>query len=660
MENHGSSYRPDIDGLRALAVWLVILFHAFPGAVSGGFVGVDVFFVISGFLITNILVRDLETERFSIKRFYARRIRRIFPALLTILVATYAIGWFVLFDYEMKYISAHLAAGIGFLSNYSLWRESGYFDVEAELKPLLHLWSLAIEEQFYIVWPLLLLGAWAIFRRKYRAVFGFVALLAGLSFAANIYFLARDPAGAFFFPFTRAWELLTGALLALHRGSKISDVERRPAVLTRAAAFFGLALIVGSAFLLTKGPHFPGWFALFPVFGTILLIGTRETWFHDLLSRRALVWFGLISYPLYLWHWPLFAYVRIASGHQPVIPVVFVVAIMLSVLLAWLTYRFIETPLRFPRTHEAAKFVSLLVAAGLIVGVAAVTLKQKGFPNRTINQQVKRYDGAIDWIWVRSDGCEEIYGSEAEPPFCAANHSEPRVFFLGDSHANQLFGGVVDMVPAISAGNGVPIDVPVLTDQNPQNNVRSLDKSKAFLEKNRGRIKVVVIAAQWDALTNGTLVRPGNGTLTLAPERDEERGKSRIEIIESSLSRTVEFIEKLGMTAVISLDAPEISFEPRNCFRRLFADDNACVDSVERKAVLERQALSRAMFARIQSRHPKLAVFDPLPVMCDEKKCPYFAADGSPLYRDGSHIGIATSRRIAESFVPGLKKLIGN
>src|SRR4051812_23262661 len=246
------AYRPDVDGLRAVAVLAVLAYHAFPSVLPGGFAGVDVFFVISGYLITGIIVDDLARERFTYANFYWRRIRRIFPALILVLVTCLALGWLVLLPDEYAQLGKHVAAGAGFVSNIALWREAGYFDSAAELKPLLHLWSLGVEEQYYLVWPLLLL----LFRRH---ALWMIAGIGAASFVLNIWMVGTHPTAAFYLPFTRFWELLIGSFLAFS--------VRRKNSFENPKAFAGLILIAAGMVLLHPGPSLPGWWGPPPGFG---------------------------------------------------------------------------------------------------------------------------------------------------------------------------------------------------------------------------------------------------------------------------------------------------------------------------------------------------------------------------------------------------------
>jgi peptidoglycan/LPS O-acetylase OafA/YrhL len=311
-------YRPDIDGLRAIAILLVLLFHGFPTKVSGGFIGVDIFFVISGFLISTIIYENLERGTFNFIDFYARRIKRIFPALLLVLVVSYTLGWFALLGDQYKQLGKHIAAGVGFVSNFVLWEEVGYFDNTAETKPLLHLWSLGIEEQFYVAWPLLLWLSW-----KARLSLPTITIIIALfSFGLNIKGIGNDATATFYSPQTRFWELLCGSLLAwfvLHEKretylfnarfdrwllslipKRLSSTKRR--TFANLSSLLGLLFIIYGTYRIDRNSSFPGEWAIIPVLGAVLLIfAGSEAWINrTILSNRILVWFGLISFPLYL------------------------------------------------------------------------------------------------------------------------------------------------------------------------------------------------------------------------------------------------------------------------------------------------------------------------------------------------------------------------
>jgi peptidoglycan/LPS O-acetylase OafA/YrhL len=440
-------YRADIDGLRAIAILSVVGFHAFPFWVKGGFIGVDIFFVISGFLISTILIGSLERNSFSFYEFYIRRTKRIFPALLLVLIATFLFGWFVLMPDEYKQLGKHIAGGAGFVSNFVLWYESGYFDNAAETKPLLHLWSLGVEEQFYIIWPLILWFAW-----KKRLNLLTIAIVVGaISFALNVYEVRNDVVAAFYSPQTRFWELMAGSILAYmtrHRQNifpikikhrldawlSLIDKAQSPyvngKVLRNVQSLFGAVLIFIGILVITKEKNFPGWWAVLPILGAVLIISAGvQAWLNRVvLSNRILVWFGLISFPLYLWHWPLLTFARIVEIEEPSIETR-IAAVVISVVLAWLTYSLIEKPLRFGK-HSKNKTITLLFLMSItgLVGYYCYDRDGLGFRKKfNLQMSEQKIEEERNKYW-RNGETEVNY----------ENH-HPRFIIFGDSQAFDIF-----------------------------------------------------------------------------------------------------------------------------------------------------------------------------------------------------------------------------
>jgi peptidoglycan/LPS O-acetylase OafA/YrhL len=435
-----SKYRPDIDGLRAIAVLLVVGFHAFPEWVKGGFIGVDIFFVISGFLISSIIITNLRNDKFSISDYYLRRVRRIFPALLAVLFFCLVLGWFVLLPPEYAYLGEHIAAGAGFVSNWVLWRESGYFDVSAELKPLLHLWSLGIEEQFYIVWPILL---WlAVVNRLNMTVV--LLAIAAASFIFNIVQIGLEPISTFYLPWTRFWELICGALLAnwmLHQQQQITSSNS--IIIKNICSVIGLGLIAAGSVLITKEAMFPGWLALIPVVAAVLIIySSTHTYINSLLlSNRVLVWIGLISFPLYLWHWPLLAFARILENETPG-RYTRIAAVLLAIVLAWLTYLVIERPIRFGKARQY-KTILLCTLMTLVGGAGYLVYANDGLKNR-YPDSYQLYVEKIDFKWpsyVRFDQCHIQSHNLSEHSEICRETKHPLIAIWGDSHASSLYPG---------------------------------------------------------------------------------------------------------------------------------------------------------------------------------------------------------------------------
>ena len=430
MHHRETPYRPDIDGLRAVSILLVVAYHAHPWAVPGGFVGVDVFFVISGFLISRIILSECDARRFSLLDFYARRARRIVPALLTVLGATCIIGWFVLLPDQFILLGKNIVAGIAFASNLFQLSQIGYFAPAAADNPLLHLWSLGVEEQFYIFWPLTLL---LIAASRQRGLW--IGLFALASFCIGLGIFAGYADWAFYAPLPRAWELLAGALLAN------ADLLRKKGLAAgsqNALATLGLSAILAAALALDRTRLFPGLYALLPVLGAVAIIASPEAWVNRiLLSNRPMVFVGLISYPLYLWHWPLLSYLSIVRNGVPNFLEIWL-AVIVAIILSTLTYRFIEIPLR--RRARVVPQLSLglvLLGAFGIASIAASGFSLR-FPAeiRAIARIEPRANSGF------SDRCLLETQQDAYSDSCIEGGSKPLVALWGDSTAAALFPGL--------------------------------------------------------------------------------------------------------------------------------------------------------------------------------------------------------------------------
>jgi len=442
-------YRPDIDGLRAVAVLAVIAYHAFPDWLGGGYVGVDVFFVISGFLISGIIVSGLEQGAFSFARFYIRRARRLLPALAIVLAACYAIGWREMLPQELRQLSREIAASVGFVANIVFWQDTSYFNADTIRRPLIHLWSLGVEEQFYAIWPLCLWLGWRFGRRTLPLT----ATIFALSFACNIVQTGSDPVGAFFSPATRLWELLAGALILL-LAPRLSPRGRSGDLI----ALAGAALVAWSAAAFDSHTAFPGLAALLPVAGTCLLIvaGSARAWLNRrVLAHPFFVFVGLISYPLYLWHWPLLSFANIIGvGATTTPPAERAVLVGASLLLAWLTYRLAELPIR-TGGRGGLKAACLGVAMLALGAVAYGTIRLDGiasrFDARTRALATYAYDyygaGArFGRCWLPESAPYDGYAAEClgrrSASAAEGNRRRRAVLLWGDSHAGRFYPGL--------------------------------------------------------------------------------------------------------------------------------------------------------------------------------------------------------------------------
>ncbi|MEO8466149.1 MAG: acyltransferase family protein [Gammaproteobacteria bacterium] len=636
-------YRPDIDGLRALAVTAVVVFHAFPNSIPGGFLGVDIFFVISGYLISTILFSNLESGRFSLLDFYNRRIRRIFPALITVMLASLAIGWVVLLAGEYDQLGQHIAAGSVFLSNLVLYRESGYFDTAAAAKPMLHLWSLAVEEQFYVLWPLLLLVVW---RRRWSFL-RLTAVVAAVSFAANLYLVSTKPTAAFYLPMARFWELMIGGMLAyatLHRRDLLGRF-------TNLQSVAGLLLMVAGFAFVTETTAIPGWWALLPTLGAALTIsaGAEAILNRLLFSNRVAVWIGLVSYPIYLWHWPLLSILRIVIPQASTTLALF--AVVATVLLAWLTYRFIEKPIR---RHPSNAAVPILLAASmacLFLGGFAVHANQ-GLRFRAAVQANRdpaagedgRFATAV--ITPNCDRTVEEAGLRKATAYCARDTRDPiRFAVIGDSKAGALFPGLVRTstdagrweIVSGNATDGAPI--PVLSDQDIYEQHQRLAHATLKTLAQSKEIETVIFAVAARTLFHLATDYDINGL----------PGSPWYESAYEGINRATAELTGSGKKIVLLVDNPTLPY-PQHCWERrtgsalldkvlrLEERNRPCVLKLHEYYKLSKQY--RDLLVAVQRTNAeKIFIFDMLPYLCDSSRneCRTFR-DERPLYGNTDHI----------------------
>lgn len=436
-------YRREIDGLRAIAVLPVILFHAGFSIFSGGFIGVDVFFVISGFLITSILIDELERNDFSIARFYERRARRILPALFVVLLACIPFAWMWMLPWETKDFAQSVVATILFSSNILFWRESGYFESAAELKPLLHTWSLAVEEQYYIILPVLLFLLWRCGRHRALCV---IVAISSVSLLMSEYGWRQHPEANFFLTPTRAWELLAGSICAF---LTVGKVQRASNLLSAA----GLALIVFSIFYYDSSIPFPSLYTLTPVVGTalVLLYAHRDTFVARLLSTSPLVGIGLISYSAYLWHQPLFAFARILSLTDPSLALMGGLAIA-SLLLATLTWKYIEQPFRGRSKFMISSRRSVFSVSAIfsIFLIASSTIAASTVDAENNYSGLKKY-AKYDTDFMRPK-CFLTHARNKlllfDKKYCLSRASNKKnVLLIGNSHAAHFAQALVNSLP---------------------------------------------------------------------------------------------------------------------------------------------------------------------------------------------------------------------
>jgi peptidoglycan/LPS O-acetylase OafA/YrhL len=627
LTSSSSAYRADIDGLRALAILPVVGFHAFPDSITGGFVGVDVFFVISGFLITSIIIDALARGRFSYLDFYVRRIRRIFPALILVLIPSFAFGWYILLPHEFAQLERHLTAAAAFASNFSLWAEAGYFDNSANTKPLQHLWSLAIEEQFYILWPLLLGFAWK--RTKKLAVL--TAVVAIVSFSINLWLVSGDKTAAFYSPLSRTWELMVGGLLAQLAHEQGGRASIRP----NWQSTIGLGLILSAVILLDSNRAFPGWWALLPTVGTFLVIGAGPgAWLNSkFLARREMVLVGLISYPLYLWHWPVLVFMRIALQRNLVV-VDKLIAVSLSLCLAYATYRIVEKPLRNISPAWSARTLSASMASILLLAAACSHWQLR--PRNDTEAISKFLDAVYDWDYP--DGLEHrIVAGSLRRAYAYKGALSTNTLFFGDSNMEQYYPRIRHLI-----------------EQQP-------DKfnSAILVGNQRQRCYAVVHIFLKEADDCGSVMRDIS-SLALA------KGTDAIAIIYGGMSYELlmrteagyfsfgQFIRSMklnGRRVYVVLSMPDgEELDPRNMF------SGSRLTKLEAKPVSDIHFNYQEYFRRYGESRDKVeraaldngaVVIDPLKFLCPEKSCPVFDGKGTPLYKDWVHMRASYVRESA-------------
>lgn len=631
-------YRREIDGLRAIAVVPVILFHAGFAIFSGGFVGVDIFFVISGYLITTILLNELDRGDLSIVRFYERRARRILPALFFVMAACLPFAWLWMMPGQWSDFGKSLVAVTAFCSNILFWMQTGYFDGSAELRPLLHTWSLAVEEQYYLLFPIALMLLWRLGRKW---VFWLVVAAALASFGMSEYASHHAESANFYLSPPRAWELLAGSICAF-------VLQHRDARSNNGLSALGLVLIVGAIFMFDDNTSFPGVYALAPVVGTALIILYAGAGTHvaRLLSMRGFVGIGLISYSAYLWHQPLFAFARLQSLTEPAEATMAVLA-GVSLLLAWFSWRFVEQPFRkgagslMPERRQI--FIASAVAGVVAVGIGLVIARQ-GLPSRIERDQPQLFANG------------RYFETHAKPVFqpcdglpnsaivtCQRFGSGPRqIVVWGDSHA-AMFSNIAYATPDQSVYFITHWGCP------PAIGVRRHDRFGNFF--NCGQTDIAEGYARFiESLRPEKVFLIGRWTLYLEGNHQQSRLQRDTHFITdgrepfdgAASSRTV-------LTAALEQTVDRLKAHSRVYIVQQFPDMHrysargmAMLPAVPRAPIARWHANEARMLAAL-SRHGATVVWTH-DLICDQAMCAVHK-DGALLYRDDNHLGFSASRQ---------------
>lgn len=618
------TYRPDIDGLRAIAILLVVAFHYYPHwiegskLIQGGFIGVDIFFVISGFLITSIIYKEIASNTFSIKSFYVRRIRRIFPALLIMLTSILLFGWYVLLPDEFRMLSKHVLGGIGFSSNFILWNEVGYFDDSADTKPLLHLWSLGIEEQFYIIWPAVLLFA------SNKRIFLTIFLIFLISFLLNILLAQNAPTMIFYSTLTRAWELIMGGIASLLYYKTTKYINNNIYLINIFPAI-GLMMIVFSVIYLNGKNIYPYYYALIPTIGTaLIIIGDKNAFINKhLLSNKILVYIGLISFPLYLWHWPLLVLYKTSFDLDAVTLTSRIILLISSFILASITYHLFEIQIRKFGT-KAAKY--LVFYSLILATIACLSYKGIILPRLNGDQINKVLSSKADWVFPGNQFTSEFSNGLR---YYTATRGKDITLYIGDSNLEQyssrvnllLKSNITGLNSVIFIGNQrncATLEL-VLSDGK-LNSACKASHQKLLVLANDTAVKNIVIAAQWINYYDFL----------------EKINLSSHSIEKLFGHKNIYFV--LTMPTGSSLD-PNSMFHG-NRFSSLSMNN---INNFDLDAFKDNTKNVHRDVAQI-ARKLNAKVIDPIMFLCSNNECPTTDVHGTPLYKDSKHMTSSYAR----------------
>jgi len=633
-------YRTEIDGLRAVAVIPVIFYHAGFSLFGGGFVGVDVFFVISGYLITTIILDDLERGTFSILNFYERRARRILPALFFVLGASTCLAWFFYSNDDLLSFSRSLAGVTVFSSNLVFWKESGYFDTVGELKPLLHTWSLAVEEQYYLIFPVCLILAWRLGRRWILIL---MLLLGVVSLGLAQWAAAAHPTAAFYLLPTRGWEILIGAGVAMYLSRRELGTPDR--TLSEVSVWTGSLLLAFSIFAFNKRTPFPSLYTLAPTLGTalIILFATQNTTIGRLLGNKLFVGVGLVSYSAYLWHQPLFAFIRYRSLNEPTASLLIALA-GVSVAFAYLSWRHVEKPFRNKQTCSR-KQIFLFGAIGAVVFLSA---------------------GLLGYV--------KVSNAEKKAHLSVSSYSGPsRVLLLGDSHALHLAYGLEKQLGRLISSRSFPGCIPFYNvdrydsrfDPPPGECAKTMNKELAAFERD-GQLRTIILSTMGPVYLDGTPFKGKNSARVTGMHVgliDDPTLTDRWQVFEIGMRRTLARLTSLPDKRVIfALDVPELGIESRLCGvpqhivtvlgTKFGAGEISYADCfVSRQDFDERVQRYHRLVKTVLSDFPAVILFDPTGYLCDDKKC-YGVINNNKLYTDADHLSDFGSDYIAKRLAP--------
>jgi peptidoglycan/LPS O-acetylase OafA/YrhL len=626
-------YRKEIDGLRALAVLAVIFYHAGFGIFSGGFVGVDIFFVISGYLITTIIISDLSNNKFSIVNFYERRIRRILPALFFILFLCIPLSIIFFLPDELRKFSKSVVAVSLYFSNIQFLKESGYFDIAAEMKPLLHTWSLAVEEQFYVFFPLFMVGIW---RFQKKVVFIAVLILSIASLVLSQIAIDYKPDASFFLLPTRIWELSAGSLVALYFFCR--PQKSVTGVLPQILSLLGVFLIIYSVFLFNESTPFPGIYALIPVIGTVLVISCAwsDTYVGKFLSYKFFVSIGLISYSAYLWHHPIFVFYRYASLDE-INKLTYCFLIVATFIFAYFSWKFVEQPFR-RKNYINRKHVFIFAAVGTLFFVGAGLSLQKfsklNFHEVLPENIVQSFEGSDrksecfdkSNVHVRDDWTCTIGDVRKEPSFLLA----------GDSHALSMLD-VFDAAATHQEVSGVFVGASGCPPLQGVHALRDDQHDKNCFELNRrilnyvvsSNIKNVYLVGRWTYYTDGGYDGRNFSYLGLSKNDAKNIDNSRLSF-EKGVEMTIHDFSKNNIKVSFVAQVPQQKYNPKQVYRKLYVNDELDFSNIKKYSVKKTEHIKLQSYVlSILGERFNGNIVDFIDLFCKEDKCHIGDENGS-------------------------------
>lgn len=649
----GARYRPDVDGLRAIAVLAVVAYHYGVPGFGGGFVGVDVFFVISGYLITSLIHAEMRTGHFSLLNFYVRRVRRIFPALFVMLAVASVVAAWLLFPDDFRRFGYSLRATAVFATNFQFLGQVNYFHVASIQRPLLHLWSVAVEEQFYLIFPALLLAAHTHSRRWLGVIVG---VLLAASFVFAQWAVHHAPGWAFYLLPSRMWELMVGGALAL---AGLHAPQSR--WLREGVGLIGLALIAYAVFIFTRHTDFPGANALYPCIGAALLIyaGTGEASFvKQGLSAGPMVFTGLISYSLYLWHWPIFVFAHYYLYRAPT-PLETGLCFALAVALSVLSWRFVEKPLRrgtlsWPR---AMPFGAGAATIALSIVCASAIIVTKGVPARFAPPVQRMLAEAHDDDGMLAD-CFGLPLKDVNATrlcrFGASRGIVPSFILWGDSHADAILPAVRDVAKKNGREGyfaGQPSCAPLLGVARPDTPYCYAFNNKVLaIIKAHPELKIVILMARWGKNADGKAYGDeGHGFVPIYDKKAHaHKPADNAAIFTRGLKRTVDALRKLGRKVVLVGPVPEIGWPVPLVLAREKITGKPRRTVPSRKDYLHRQRIVLPLFARLAQNDGVRALY-PGKDLCDGPRCTVIK-NGIPLYRDQHHLSVYGAKQLDPLF----------